>query len=157
MFGAAKRAYGSKNAKIARSRNRIYARASRQDKDGTTLTGSQNRPLRGLECHAESCRSSWLIQLLKQNQNPESNGDMSKEFSVRLVDRTEVVEYRDAKSVYRFYLRKRGSEWIVYTPSSRQVPATEVDIILGRITAYLEKRKWFWIFPRKYTVKIESK
>jgi hypothetical protein len=82
---------------------------------------------------------------------------MEKEFSVTLIDRTEVVEYRDANSVYRFDLGKQGREWIVYLPPSPDMPSAEAEKILGRITAYLSKRWWFWLFPRTYTVKIEHK
>jgi len=82
---------------------------------------------------------------------------MEKEFSVMLIDRTEVVEYRDANSVYRFDLGKQGREWIVYLPPSRDMPAAEAEKILGRITGYLSKRWWFWLFPRTYTVRIEHK
>jgi hypothetical protein len=34
-----------------------------------------------------------------------------KEFSVTLIDRTEVVEYREENDIYRFNLGKRGREW----------------------------------------------
>jgi hypothetical protein len=82
---------------------------------------------------------------------------MEKEFSVTLRDRTEVVEYRDANSIYRFDLGKKGREWIVYLPPSRDMPAADAEKILARITAYLAKRWWFWLFPRTYTVRIEHK
>jgi hypothetical protein len=83
--------------------------------------------------------------------------DMEKEFSVTLTDRTEVVEYREANNVYRFDLGKKGREWIVYLPPSRDLPAADAEKILARITAYLGKRWWFWLFPRTYTVRIEHK
>jgi len=82
---------------------------------------------------------------------------MSKDFSVRLMDRTAVVEYRDARGVYRFDLGQRGNEWTVYMPPSHEIPAEEADTILGRVTDYLESRRWFWIFPLKYKVKVQSK
>jgi hypothetical protein len=82
---------------------------------------------------------------------------MDKEFSVTLVDRTEVVEYREANKVYRFDVGKQGREWIVYLPPSQDLPATYAKKVLGRITAYLTKRWWFWIFPCTYTVRIEHK
>ena len=82
---------------------------------------------------------------------------MTKEYSVTLTDRTEVVEYRDANNVYRVDLGKRGREWIVYLPPSRDMPALDTEKILGRITTYLSKRWWFWIFPSTYTVRFEHK
>jgi hypothetical protein len=82
---------------------------------------------------------------------------MSKEFSVTLIDRTEVVEYRDKNGVYRFDLGKSGKEWIVYLPPSREIPAADADEIFSRITSYLCKRWWFWIFPFKYNVRFEHK
>jgi hypothetical protein len=78
-----------------------------------------------------------------------------KEFSVTLIDRTEVVEYREKNGIYRFNLGKRGREWIIYLPPTPDLPAFEAEKILGRITAYLVKRWWFWIFPVTYTVRIE--
>ena len=82
---------------------------------------------------------------------------MEKDFSVRLIDRTEVVEYREQNNVYRFDLGKRGKEWIVYLPPSRDIPRDEVDKVLNRITSYLAKRRWFGLFTCKYAVRIEHK
>ena len=82
---------------------------------------------------------------------------MSGEFTVTLTDRTEVVEYREKSNVYRFDLGKRDREWIVYLPPSGDMSAADAEKILGRVTAYLAKRWWFWAFPRTYTVRIEHK
>jgi hypothetical protein len=83
--------------------------------------------------------------------------DMEKEFSVTLTHQTVVVEYREANNVYRFDLGTKGRKWIVYLPPSRDFPAADAEKILGRITAYLANRWWFWVFPCTYTVRIEHK
>lgn len=82
---------------------------------------------------------------------------MKKSFSVTLIDRAEVVEYREANNVYTFDLGKQGREWILYLPPSHDLPAAEAEKVLGRVMAYLAKRWWFWIFPRTYTVRVERK
>jgi hypothetical protein len=82
---------------------------------------------------------------------------MESEFSVTLTDRTEVLEYQDKNGVFRFELGKEGREWVVYLPPSRDMPAADVDQVLRRITAYLSKRRWFWLFPFSYTVRFEQK
>jgi hypothetical protein len=82
---------------------------------------------------------------------------LDEKFSVTLTDRAEVVEYREKNDVYQFDLGKRGREWIVYLPPSRDMPAEDAEKILARVTAYLGKRWWFWLFPRTYAVRIEHK
>jgi hypothetical protein len=78
-------------------------------------------------------------------------------FSVRLIDRLEVVEYTDENHIYRFDVGKEANEWVIYLPPSREMAPTDADQILRRITEYLSKRRWFWIFPRTYSVRIEHK
>ena len=82
---------------------------------------------------------------------------MNENYAVTLMDRTEVVEYREANRVYRFDLGKRGREWIVYLPPSPDFATNDAEMVIGRVTAYLAKRWWFWIFPRTYSVRVEPK
>jgi hypothetical protein len=75
-----------------------------------------------------------------------------RRFSVRLIDRTEVIEYRERDHVYRFDVGKRGRTWIIYLPSSPEVSLNDEERNLSRIESYLGRRWWFWIFPVSYIV-----
>jgi hypothetical protein len=82
---------------------------------------------------------------------------MSDNYAVRLMNRTEVVEYRTADRVYRFDLGKRGRKWILYLPPSPDFAANDAEQALARVSDYLAKRWWFWIFPLTYSVRVEIK
>ena len=82
---------------------------------------------------------------------------MQKDYSVRLVDRAEVVEYCEQDRVYRFDVGKRGGTWIIYLPTSPEMSPHKEEKIVGRIKLYLHRRWWFWIFPVSYDVRVERK
>lgn len=82
---------------------------------------------------------------------------MHKDYSIRLTDRTETVEYRERNCVYRFDVGKRGKTWIIYLPPLPEMSTHDADRILERIKSYLSKRWWFWIFPVSYAVTVEQK
>ena len=82
---------------------------------------------------------------------------MKDSFSVKLIDRTEAVEYREDSNTYQFDLGKEGRTWIIYLPSAPDTAPGDADRILARITAYLRKRWWFGVFPMTYDVRVESK
>lgn len=82
---------------------------------------------------------------------------MGDNFSIKLIDRTEVVEYRDSSGIYRYDLGKKGRQWILYLPGSPAPSADAETLRVDRIKAYLSKIWWFGILPCKYSVAVEHK
>jgi hypothetical protein len=79
------------------------------------------------------------------------------EYSVKLIDRNEGVEYRDSRGAYRFGVRRDGQEWTLLLPPIPEMRNVDESQMLDRITAYLSKIWWFGLFPRRYTVRVERK
>jgi hypothetical protein len=82
---------------------------------------------------------------------------MGKAYLICLIDRNEVVEYRDDDCASSFDLGKKRREWTLYLPGSREVASEKERQIVERISAYLSKIWWFGIFPCRYTVRVERK
>lgn len=85
-----------------------------------------------------------------------------QDYSVRLIDRGECIEYRDANDVYRFNGWLKGKKWRVYLPGSKgeyyephELTNEEQAVVLPRIKQYLEGIKCFYFFGRTYPVVIE--
>jgi hypothetical protein len=83
-------------------------------------------------------------------------------YTVRLIDRGEVIEYRDVNDVYRFSGWLKDKTWRVYLPGSkgqhyepRELTSEEQAVVLPRIRQFLESRKYFGWFGRTYSVVIE--
>jgi hypothetical protein len=89
--------------------------------------------------------------------NPKS--DAGGTYSVSLVDRNEVVEYRDSSGEYHFSVRKEGRRWLILLPGSRgaeyqghELTPNEEGRIILRLEKYLCRIWWFGVFPRSYSV-----
>lgn len=80
---------------------------------------------------------------------------MSSEYVVRLIDRNEVIDYRDANDRYQFSVRFTNKQWIVSMPGIKgegyhphELTEDESRIILPRIKTYLEGLKYLrWVGP----------
>jgi hypothetical protein len=82
-------------------------------------------------------------------------------YRVRLTAKNEGLEYRDESGVYRFDVSLRDRVWTLLLPGSRGdsyerylMDQGERSRILPRVIGFLERIKWFGIFPRSYTVRI---
>lgn len=89
---------------------------------------------------------------------------MSEKFRVRLAARNEGVEYQDETGVYRFNVALKDRCWTLFLPGSRGasyethiMDEAERSRILPRVIASLERVKWFGLFPRSYSVRIEER
>lgn len=81
---------------------------------------------------------------------------------IRLTARNEGVSYEDEEGLLLHFdvLLQRG-RWQLYLPGSRgpaferyAMSAEERGVVLPRIVAFLERVKWFGLFPRSYAVDI---
>jgi len=86
----------------------------------------------------------------------------TQNYTVRLIDRGEVIEYRDANDVYRFSGWLKDKTWRVYLPGSKgqyyephELTSEEQAVVLPRVRQFLESRKYFGWFGRTYPVVIE--
>ena len=87
---------------------------------------------------------------------------MTPNYTVRMVSRGDMVEYRDAVDVYRFLVWFKLGEWIVYLPSMKgkyyqpyELTDDENNIMFPRIRSYLAARKRRWWFGCSYPVSFE--
>lgn len=89
---------------------------------------------------------------------------LSKKFRVRLVARNEGVEYQDETGIYRFNVSLDNRRWTVSLPGSRGgsyeshlMDEAERSRILPRVIEFLEHVKWFGLFRRSYSVRIDER
>jgi hypothetical protein len=82
-------------------------------------------------------------------------------YRVKLTAKNEGLEYRDESGTYRFNVSLRGRVWTLLLPGSRGdsyerylMNEGERSRILPRVIGFLERVKWFGIFPRSYSVRI---
>ncbi|MHB8812619.1 MAG: hypothetical protein ACYDAE_05085 [Steroidobacteraceae bacterium] len=87
---------------------------------------------------------------------------MDEGYSVKLVARNEGIEYRDEHDVYRFNLRLTNKTWTVSLPGSKgrnyqphELTDEEQSVVLARVKAYLERRKYFGFVGPSYPVIFE--
>jgi hypothetical protein len=85
-------------------------------------------------------------------------------YRVRLAPKNEGLEYRDESGTYRFELSLSGRVWTLFIPGSRGdsyerylMDQGERSRILPRVIGFLERIKWFGIFPRSYSVRVIEK
>lgn len=79
---------------------------------------------------------------------------------IRLTARNERIHHQDAGGVYRYDVAKKGNEWIVRLPPSKDdsfapyvLSPDEREPILPRIEKYLSRIWWFGSFPRSSCVR----
>jgi len=77
--------------------------------------------------------------------------DMGETFRVKLTARNEGVEYQDETGVYRFNVALKDRRWTVFPPPMDEIQRSR---ILPRVIKFLERIKWFGLFPRSYSVHI---
>ncbi len=89
---------------------------------------------------------------------------MTDKFRVRLVARNEGVEYQDETGVYRFNVSLNDRRWTLFLPGSRggsyeshRMDEAERSRILPRVIEFLEHIRWFGLFRRSYSVRIEER
>jgi hypothetical protein len=87
---------------------------------------------------------------------------MNSMYVVRLINRGELIEYRDDVDVYHFNARRKGKKWIVYLPGTKgkyhephELTEDEQEVIFPRIRNYLEGIKNFIWFGASYPVSFE--
>lgn len=94
---------------------------------------------------------------------------MSATYVVRLVDRGEVLEYRDDTDIYRFSVdvdrfnfRRKGKKWTVHLPGTKgkyyerhELTEHEQEVMFPRIRSYLEGIRNFIWFGASYPVDFE--
>jgi hypothetical protein len=87
---------------------------------------------------------------------------MKNAYEVRLVDKSEVIEYRDDTDVYHFSAWLENKRWTVYLPGTKgkyyqryELTDDEQKIIFPRIRSYLEGIKYFIWFGPSYPVTFE--
>jgi hypothetical protein len=89
---------------------------------------------------------------------------MTKKFRVRLVARNEGVEYQDETGIYRFNVSLNDRRWTLFLPGSRGgsyeshlMDEAERSRILPRVIEFLEHVRWFGLFRRSYSVRIDER
>jgi hypothetical protein len=82
-------------------------------------------------------------------------------YRVRLAPKNEGLEYKDESGTYRFDVSLSGRVWTLVVPGSRGdsyerylMNQAERNRILPRVIGFLERVKWFGIFPRSYSVRV---
>jgi hypothetical protein len=89
---------------------------------------------------------------------------MKDKFRVRLAARNEGVEYQDETGIYRFNVSLTGRCWTLFLPGSRGgsyeshiMDEAERSRILPRVIESLEHVRWFGLFRRAYSVRIDER
>jgi hypothetical protein len=84
---------------------------------------------------------------------------MKEHYKVRLVARNEGIEYSDKNGVYRFNVALTNREWRVSLPGSKgkeyktyDLTDAERSIVLPRVKAYLESRRYLGLVGPTYPV-----
>jgi hypothetical protein len=79
------------------------------------------------------------------------------------VARNEGVEYQDETGIYRFNVSLKHRCWTLFLPGSRGasyeshiMDEAERNRILPRVIESLEHVKWFGLFRRSYSVRIDE-
>lgn len=87
---------------------------------------------------------------------------MKEAYEVRLINKSEVIEYRDDADVYHFSAWLKKKRWTVYLPGTKGkyyepyvLTDGEQKVIFPRIRSYLEGIKCFVWFGRSYPVVFE--
>lgn len=87
---------------------------------------------------------------------------MKAAYTVRLINRGELIEYRDDVDVYHFNAWRKKKRWTVYLPGTKgkyhephELTDEEREVIFPRIRNYLEGIKNFIWFGRTYPVSFE--
>jgi hypothetical protein len=88
---------------------------------------------------------------------------MKEHYQVRLVARNEGIEYSDENDIYRFNVALTNGEWRVSLPGSKgkeyktyDLTNAERSIVLPRIKAYLESKRYLGLVGPTYPVVFES-
>jgi hypothetical protein len=83
-------------------------------------------------------------------------------YEVRLIDKGEVIEYRDDIDIYHFNAWRKGKKWTVYLPGTKgkyyqphELTEDEQRVIFPRIRKYFEGTKSFVWFGPSYPVIFE--
>jgi hypothetical protein len=87
---------------------------------------------------------------------------MKQNYSVKLVARSEGIEYRDEHDIYRFNTMLKNKKWTVFMPGSKgkyfephELTEEEQSTIPARIKKYLEAKKYFGFIGPSYPVIFE--
>lgn len=85
----------------------------------------------------------------------------SNSYKVNLVSKNEGVEYIDNEGTYRFEVSLYKKVWEIYLPCTfgdnyKEAHLTKEDeeIIVDRISKYLQTIRWFGLFRKNYEVKV---
>jgi hypothetical protein len=96
---------------------------------------------------------------------------MDSPYSVRFgyMSRNEWVEFQDLDSYFclSVSLNAKKKEWTIYVPGNgfadksspnrvRVMTAKELEYVLPKVTKFLSRIWWFWIFPVSYSIKIKK-
>ena len=80
-------------------------------------------------------------------------------YKIRLGAKNKSIIYADSEGVYRFNVALNNREWSIYLPGSKGagyryyvMSITEEHRVLGRIIPFLQRVKWFGVFPVRYSV-----
>ena len=83
------------------------------------------------------------------------------DYRVVLAAKNEGVDYVDSTGVYHFGVSRNRNEWTLEVPPSKgewfephELTSEEEALILPRVTKYLSRIWWFWVWPRSYHVRI---
>jgi hypothetical protein len=87
---------------------------------------------------------------------------MKEKYEVRLIDKGEVIEYRDDIDVYHFSAWRKNKKWTVYLPGTNgkyyqphELTEDEQKVIFPRIRTHLEGIRYFIWFGPSYPVIFE--
>jgi len=78
---------------------------------------------------------------------------------IRLEARNEGLSYEDSTGIYRFNVSRKGKTWLVHLPPTKgehyerwPLSASERELLIPNITAYLSRIWWFGVWPCNYEV-----